>query len=210
MSKLLKLIFTGLLIIFDFIGVFLLIKSGYENYGIIFITFGLILTVCFILILFTNESEECKYDMVLRNILKTYDSVLIDIEKIPDLDVKNVIKISNFEKLIDAQLELRKPIFYKMSIASCSFVLLDTDVAYVYVLRMRFDSFSPLDDVLNSLEKSSDDIDYSVLENIDKTTIIKLNGKGSYKVSPIKNSDGTLINDDYVSEVNDFLPKLKK
>ena len=88
-------------------------------------TFAIILTTLTVLVLlmllgsvFEKRTPETIYNRELRDLIKTYEAILVDIDKLPEFDVKNIIKVSNFEKLVDVQYELKKPIFYKMSINS--------------------------------------------------------------------------------------------
>ena len=133
----------------------ILIYFKLHTYSIIAITITALILIYFISSLFEEKTPESIYNKVLRELIKTYEAILVDIVKIPDLDVKNVINVSSFEKLVDVQYELKKPIFYKLSINSCSFILLDTDIAYVFVLRVTEDSFSPLDDVIAAIESDA-------------------------------------------------------
>ena len=91
--------------------------------------------------------------------------------------------------MIDAQLEIRKPICYYKQTESCSFVLLDDKEAYVYVEKLNPDVVSPVEIEINDIklkQKNSEDLDSEMLKDIEKTTIVKLSNKKSYKVSPIK------------------------
>ena len=145
------------------------------TYAIISATITVLLFIYLITIFFDKKTPESVYNKILRDLIKTYDSILVDVEKIPDLDVKNVINVSSFEKLLDVQYELKKPIFYKMSINSCSFILLDSEIAYVFVLRVSEDSFSPLDEIIAAIESDSKKRKEAqkILDNIEKTKIIK-------------------------------------
>ena len=162
-----------------------------QNYFIVSVTVTALVFIYLINCFFEEVSPESLYDKTLRELIKTYDSILVDLEKLPEIDVKNIINVSSFEKMVDVQYELKKPIFYKMSINSCSFILLDTDIAYIYVLRVDEDSFSPLDDIIASLEIDAKKrkADKKILDSIDRTTIIKLDNYREYKVSPVRKKD---------------------
>lgn len=184
------------------------------TYAIISATITVLLFIYLITIFFDKKTPESVYNKILRDLIKTYDSILVDVEKIPELDVKNVINVSSFEKLLDVQYELKKPIFYKMSINSCSFILLDSEIAYVFVLRVSEDSFSPLDEIIAAIESDSKKRKEAqkILDNIEKTTIIKLDGIREYKVSPIREKDLQKIKETefFTQLTEEFLPKLKK
>ena len=168
----------------------LVLKStNFAGYTILFITGG---AIAFLLGLFSiiNNSNPTKlYEAKVRNILNTYDSILVQSNKIPSLEGRNVVTIKKMEDLVDAQLELRKPICYLKQTESCSFVLLDEKEAFVYVEKLRDDVVSPVEIELNELklkEKDRDDMDAEMLKAIDKTTVVKLSNRKSYKVSPIR------------------------
>ena len=184
------------------------------TYAIVSITTTVLLFVYLVTVFFEKKTPESVYNKLLRDLIKTYDSILVDVEKIPELDVKNVINVSSFEKLLDVQYELKKPIFYKMSINSCSFILLDSEIAYVFVLRVSEDSFSPLDEIIAAIESDSKKRKEAqkILDNIEKTTIIKLDGIREYKVSPIREKDLQKVKETefFAQLTEEFLPKLKK
>ena len=104
-------------------------------------------------------------------------------------NVRNIIYVETIDDLIDAQLEIRKPICYYKQTESCSFALLDDKEAYIYIEKLNPDVVSPLEIEIkeNKLKiKSADEMDSEMLRDIEKTTIVKLSNKKSYKVSPIR------------------------
>lgn len=108
------------------------------TYAIITGTIGFIVSVLIILLLFFyHEGQEETYQRELRQILKVYDAILVESEKLPSLTEKNVIQITSMKELIDAQLEIRKPIYYKVLPTTCTFVLLDQEEALVYTFTSK-------------------------------------------------------------------------
>ena len=99
------------------------------------------------------------------------------------------------DDLVDAQIEIRKPIYYMIEGEdSCSFVLLDNSEACIYILKQNENVTSPLELIINEYEKHND-IDASLLEDIERTTIIKLNNMKSFKVSPYKKNKDNVNNE---------------
>lgn len=192
-----KKIYLSILFVLSVIASGLLFHYELQSYFIVAITVTAILLICLISAFFSERTPEDIYNKNLRDLIKTFEPILVDIDKLPEFDVKNIIKVSSFEKMVDVQYELKKPIFYKMSINSCCFILMDSDIAYVYILRVKEDSFSPLDDIMLSIEMSSKKRrkDKKLLENIDKTTIIVLDDFKEYKVSPVRKRDASKIED---------------
>ncbi len=153
-----------------------------------------------IIYIVNTRNEEAVYKNNLKKILSYYDAVLVQSYNFPNLKGKNIIKITNIEDLIDAQIEIRKPIYYMIEGEdSCSFVLLDNNEACIYILKQNEQVESPLELIIAEYEKNND-IDESLLEDIEKTTIIKLNNMKSFKVSPYKKKENSNIeeNSDYV------------
>ena len=55
---------------------------------------------------------DSKYVKELKRILKTYDSVIVNVKEIKFDKNQNIMYVDKFEELLDAQLELRIPILY--------------------------------------------------------------------------------------------------
>ena len=129
------------------------------------------------------------YENNIKNILNTFDSILVKSNTVPKLIGRNIILVEEMDDMVDAQLEIRKPICYYKQTESCSFVLLDDKEAYVYIEKLNNDVVSPIEieiDEIKLKQKNSEDLDSEMLKDIEKTTIVKLANKKSYKVSPIK------------------------
>ena len=93
------------------------------------------------------------------------------------------------DDLIDAQLELRKMIYYFKQSDNCSFVLFDQNQANIFILKSNEEVISPLEIEINNNKiknKNKNDIDEETLNEIDKTTIIKLPNDKAYKISPVR------------------------
>lgn len=160
------------------------------DYLIITLAVTLILIFSLIIFVKNNKSPEDRFKSQLKNILKTYDGILISSSNIPKLEGKNIILVDSIQDIIDAQTEIRKPIYYKKTISSCSFILLDRDEACIYTLKESKDIVAPIDEVLDTIRKNEEKrleegIDESILKEIEKTTIVKLKDK-AYRISPIR------------------------
>lgn len=174
---------------------FVLYKNGLMNYLIITGTFSVICAIVLVNTLLTTRSDEAQYKSKLRQILRTYDSILVKSKNLPKLDNLNIIRVDTIEDLVDAQMEIRKPIYYQEQTESCAFVLLDNMTACFYTLKVNDAVLCPLEITINELDiinKNSqkaleEDIPEDLLSEIEKTTIIRLK-KGKYvKVSPLRN-----------------------
>ena len=205
---------TFILIVLAIVTVVLYLNE-LEMYMIFFATLTGIMLIVVLIYAFEKKDEKSIYISSLKKVLKTYDSILVDSDNLPDLKGKNILMITNISDLIDAQIEIRKPIYYKRDLESCSFVIVDGKEACVYVMKMNDSVVSPLEVRIDELVKESEKVKgnkKSLLENIERTTIIKLDNMKSYKISPVREGGEKV---EYESKSlmerlkKDFLPKLK-
>ena len=161
----------------------------HAKYSIVSLTAGVIALVFGVKTLLNDRSPEKSYESKIRNIINTFDSILVKSNTVPKLVGRNIIFVEEMGDLVDAQLEIRKPICYYRQTESCSFVLLDDKEAYVYVEKLNPEVVSPLEIEINDIkrmQKNSQDLDSEMLRDIEKTTIVRLSDKRSYKVSPVR------------------------
>ena len=184
-----KYFISGTLCIIMFILGIILINSEYKEYAII--TFALNVILLFITIngIVNNTNPYKKYISEVNKILKTYDSVLVKSNNVPSLENKDIIMADSINDLINVELERRKPICYVDYNNTCSFILIDNDEAYVYILKYNENTISPVEyeiDICKHKKKERKGIDSKVLDTLDKTTIVMLPNNKSYKISPIR------------------------
>lgn len=133
MKKEIKIGLLCLLFIISGLVTYYLSYKELITYAIVTGTVGFIVSILIIFLLFFyHEGVEEDYQRELKQILKVYDSILVESENLPRLTEKNVIYITSMKELVDAQLEIRKPIYYKILPNTCTFVLLDQDEALIY------------------------------------------------------------------------------
>ena len=189
MSKKSKLIILDIFILGVIVFGGYLIKNNYINYALIVFAIAVSFIIQELTYRFTGDTKEEKYETKLKKILKTYDSVLVETRKVPVIDSEKVILVNSLDDLIDAQLELRKMIYYFKQSDNCSFVLFDQNQANIFILKSNEEVISPLEIEINNNKiknKNKNDIDEETLNEIDKTTIIKLPNNKAYKISPVK------------------------
>jgi len=178
--------------IMSFVATWILYKYILYGYCILSITLGIVFLLLGISNLLKNQSPEKKYNSEIKDILKTFDSVLVKSSEIPNLDNRNIIEVESIDDLVDAQLEIRKPICYLKQTESCSFVLLDDKEAYIYVAKINENILSPIEIVIKESKikrKNREEMDSEMLRDIEKTTIVKLSNKKSYKISPVRKKE---------------------
>ncbi len=168
---------------------YVLLHESYFGYLVLILAIAVVLVIMGINLIHVGSSPEKMYEANVKDILVTFDSILIQNNEVPKIDGRNVIIVESIDDLVDAQLEIRKPICYFKQTESCAFVLLDDKEAYVYVEKLNDDVVSPLEIAIKDEKiknKSVNDVDSEMLRDIDKTTIVRLSNRKSYKISPIR------------------------
>ena len=185
-----------------------LYKNELATYALVASAIALVLLVTLITYTLNTRNEEAIYNSTLKKVLNNYDAILVESHNFPDLKGKDIIKVTNMDDLVDAQIEIRKPIYYMIEGEdSCSFVLLDNNEACIYILKQNENVISPLELIISEYEKHND-IDASLLEDIERTTIIKLNNMKSFKVSPYKKNKDSEPKDEKVQTIEEIKEKI--
>ena len=165
--------------------------SKIRDYSYISLTALVIVIIVLITYLDETKTEKTAFNSKIKRILNTYESILVGINKLPDLEGKDIIEINKFEDLINSQGETKKPIFYIVNEMTAAFVLIDNNLVCYSILKANEDLLDPVEDELKVLafKHANKDLDETLLKDIDKTTIIKLPKVGTYKVSPVRKKD---------------------
>ena len=171
--------------------------NGLKGFSLILGALFIILTI--ILATYIKEEPD-EYSAFIKNkkkILRTYDSIIVEVEDIPNIAGKNIIKVKSIEDLVDAQLELREPIYYKNDNDSCFFMLLHYNEACVYILRMNDGVVSPTEQSIKYMKEEPKKKDQeSILDNVENTIVYKLDELRSFKISPIRSEQPIQVVDD--------------
>ncbi len=187
-KNILGFILLGIAILILVFGLVML-KTRFSSYAIVAYVAAAIVGFVGIYYVITNSNPKVAYESAVRSVLNTYDSVLVQSNQVPKLDGRNIVYIGTMDDLIDAQLEIRKPICYVKQSESCSFILLDEKEAYIHIMKLSMDVLSPLEIEIKENElkvKNKDEMDAEMLKEIERTTIVRLSNQRSYKVSPIR------------------------
>mgnify|MGYP002620084881 CR=1 FL=1 len=166
------------------------------GFSIILGALFIVLTIFLGIYLRETPDEYTTYIKNKRRILRTYNSIIVEVESIPNIAGKNIIKVKTIEDLVDAQLELREPIYYKNDNDSCFFILLHYNEACIYILRLNDDVISPTEQSIRYMKEEPDSKKESLLENVENTIVYKLDELRSFKISPIRNQEKIDIKDD--------------
>ena len=75
------------------------------------------------------------YELKLAGILDNYDSIIANVENMPDIKDFNRIDVSSFEELIDVYNEVRMPINYYQKKNESVFVIINDSIVWIYTLK---------------------------------------------------------------------------
>ena len=101
---------------------------------------------------YDNNYYNDQYDKTLKKILKTYNSILVKCRNIPISPNKNTIMVDDINSLVNTQIETRKPILYYQEENSTSFMILDQDEVYIYMIKKYFDHNNKVETVIKTIE----------------------------------------------------------
>ena len=181
------------------IAIIITLFTSLYGFCIVLVALFIILAVCLSIYMKESPDEFAVFVKEKKRILKTYDSVIVEVETLPNIAGKNIIKVKTFDDLVDAQLELREPIYYKNDNDSCFFLLLHYNEACVYILKINDEVISPTEQSIRFMkpEKEVEKSDYeNMLENLENTMVYKLDELRSFKISPVRNKKKVEIVDD--------------
>lgn len=191
-----KLLFLLLLIGLSIISIVLILNDEITIalFTALFAFFSLILLlreVC------KNRTPESVYKSEIADILKTYETILIELDSIPDLKDKNLIKTLSFKDIVNVEFEYRKPVYYVHNNESYDFILINDNDVYTYTAKLDKEKNSLLEAYLDSLvvaDTKTGDLD--IIDTLDKTTVIRLDDNKEYVVSPVRDKEEDSDTDD--------------
>ena len=177
--------------------VVLLLNSPYKFYSIILFSLAVLFFILFIISFLRRDSSDIGiFNRKLKRILNTYDSILVKSDNHINLGNRTPIVLNSFNDLVNAQMEVRKPISYYLENECCNFILFDDKEVYIYVLKVNDNSNSVILQDL-AFEYNNQENKYSNLfDSIDNTTIVMVGNSKSFKVSPIRKKKSKKVDDD--------------
>ncbi len=83
------------------------------------------------------SNDKSKYDKYVDRLLRGYDRLIINIKSTPNFDEYNVIKVEQFEELVDARDNTNQPINYYIVTPhqKCEFFVINKNNLYLYVVK---------------------------------------------------------------------------
>lgn len=156
----------------------------------IIIIFIIVFIVGYVMVSKQPMSEMEYYSRFLKVIKKSFNNILISITYIPDIDNKTLVRLNNIDDIVDISLRIKKPIYYiEDENKSCDFILINNDEYCIYTLKLNENIISIFDEYYEIYSEVNKKENTKLLEDIDKTTIIKIHDGSSFKVSPMKESN---------------------
>ena len=110
-------------------------KLGCIIMGILFILIDLVLILSIIIVRIKNKNDHL-YLATLKKIVDTHDSIIANIENLPDVSDLKVISVSSFNELLDVYNEVRMPINYYQNKkhTQAIFMIINDVMCWEYVL----------------------------------------------------------------------------
>lgn len=112
------------------------IYTFYKIFGFIVILGALFLTFILFKIIYENKKKHM-YERTLKKIISNYDGIMVSVSEMPSIEDLNVIKAKSFDELIDAHSEVRMPINYYHEKNRAKFVLINGNIAWLYILDKK-------------------------------------------------------------------------
>ena len=129
------------------------------------------------------------YEKKVHKILKTYNSILVKCRNIPISPDKNIILVDDMNSMINTQIETRKPILYFVEPNSTSFMILDQEEVYVYIVKQYGTVESKVECIINTIESSKNSFFGDVFDSSEQMLLNEVNSDNHENTSlvPVKN-----------------------
>lgn len=131
-----KTIILSIITLVMFFLSFILLSNDYMNMVPVTFTITGLLFIYMVVKIFTKNDKKTIYERKLKNILKTYDSILVYSKTKIELDKDNTLRVTNMNDLMKAQQLINKPIIYQDEEKSSKFILKDEDKYLTYTLKI--------------------------------------------------------------------------
>ena len=111
-------------------------EMKYLGLFFLYLILDILCLIIIISIIIKYLKERNEYHNKLKRILKDYNSIIINIKKLPKLNDKKIVEVTHFSELIDVELELRKPINFIETKENKEswFLIITSDIIWVYKL----------------------------------------------------------------------------
>lgn len=101
----------------------------------VFVGCDIFTTLAIVRLYVSERKRKGKFNLELEKIQRQYDRAIVETNILPMFDESNIIDVKTFEELLDARENVEKPILHKRDADMSTFVIVDNDLLYRYILR---------------------------------------------------------------------------
>lgn len=162
------------------------------DYMIVFIALAIVAIITTIYYLNHHKTEEDSFNYRFDKLINTYDNIFIKMDSLPDIKDKSIVIIEDIFEVIAKEDENNHHIYYDKGNNTYTFIIIDNDEAFIAFHRLNNDDLCPYEKEIRDLKlsqetpKVEENQKEEMLNDLDNTTIIKLNDDREFKISPIK------------------------
>ncbi len=207
--KIKSIIYLLLILVSGFLTYYLFSASS-KLYSLI----PLILAIIFIILLITSFKEKKdSYELELKKILRTYDSILIEVEALPKVTGKKIVRTKYFKDLVNVQFELRKPIYYFQTALYCEFLVTDDTQAYIFTLKREEEYVSKSEEVIEGKKQDVVIESHEQEKEEEKKFLLNEDDRKDMIYNMVENDESkkdVIINDEEKSDDIDEMEEFKR
>ena len=86
---------------------------------------------------YREKQADHRFDLTVKRLLNTYDSVIVEVDKQPKLTGINVLTVNDFDELLDVYNSIHMPISYYRDTIGAHFVIISEHMAWRYSILLR-------------------------------------------------------------------------
>ena len=179
-NNVLKSGLVSILFIITFILFLVIDKIELSLISLLFLIISIIVLIKNILIV---NKPNGLFNEYIKSIIENNENILVEINKFPDMKGKEIYRTQTVQDLLNLETSVKKPIYYTYNNDSYDFILLDNKKVYINTIRKNKGVISCLDLYLSELNNKKNE--YNLIEDLDKTTVIKIDKDKEYIVYPL-------------------------
>ena len=86
---------------------------------------------------YREQQSSRRFEITVKRLLNTYDSVIVEVDKQPKLSGINVLTVNDFDELLDVYNSIHMPISYYRDAIGAHFVIISEHMAWRYSILLR-------------------------------------------------------------------------
>ena len=140
-----------ILIILDLMGTYYLYSKNETHFAIICVGVFVILLGMLVYSVATTKNEKDIFYSTVNRIDKAYSGILVE-SSIPNLKNKDIIYVKDIENLVNAAIQLKKPVYFIKDSESCAYIVLDNTNALVNIFKINERSDNRVENIINEMQ----------------------------------------------------------